>query len=113
MTVSLELWQLISLLMAVISAFWAIARMLMAQAQKSIDEKFRAMGDHMRTQDEAGRRLERELMDLRAELPRDYVRREDYTQAISTIMTKIDNVAMRVETAIHDAYKNAAAGSQR
>jgi hypothetical protein len=102
MTVSLELWQLITLLFAVVSAFWAIARLLMAQAQRNIDEKFRGIGEHMKGQDESSRRLERDLMELKAELPRDYVRREDYTQAIATIMTKIDAMTLRVEAMFRD-----------
>lgn len=39
-------------------------------------------------------RLERELMLLKAELPRDYTRREDFVRTIGGIDVKIDNVLL-------------------
>ena len=42
-------------------------------------------------------RVERELLNLKAELPLHYVRREDYVQAIATIMAKLDAMALRFE----------------
>ena len=102
MTINIDTWQLVSLLITVAGGFWALAKMLLNGAKQSIDEKFKAMGDHMRNQDDSSRRLERDLMELKAELPRDYVRREDYTQAIATIMTKIDAMTLRIEAALRD-----------
>lgn len=104
MKIELELWHLIVLSSSIVGGFFAIARMLMAANQKAIDEKFSAVAKGLESQDQTNRRLERDLMELKAELPRDYVRREDYTQAIATIMTKIDHVALRMESAIRDAY---------
>lgn len=39
-------------------------------------------------------RLERDLMLLKAELPRDYTRREDFVRTIGGIDVKIDNVLL-------------------
>jgi hypothetical protein len=92
----------IALAGALCAGFWALARLLLAQFQRSIDERFAtintALASSLRTQDENQRRIERDLMDLKVALPRDYVRREDHTQHIATIMTKIDALAMRMET---------------
>lgn len=112
MRIELELWHLLVLMTSVIGAFWALAKMLITSNQKAIDEKFAVVAAGLKSQDELSRRLERDLMDLRAELPRDYVRREDYTQAIATIMTKIDHVALRVETVIREAYAQALKGAK-
>ena len=97
MKLELELWQLITIMITVVGAFWAMAKLILSQAQTQINEKFNEISVHMRGQDESARRLERELMELKAELPRDYVRREDYTQAIAIIMTKIDALGLRME----------------
>lgn len=97
MTITLDAWQLVSLLITCCGGFWALAKMLLNGAKQSIDEKFKAVGEHMKNQDESSRRLERDLMELKAELPRDYVRREDYTQAIATITVKIDSMMLRME----------------
>ena len=107
MKVEVEVWQLLTLAGTIVGAFWGVAKMLIAAMQRSIDEKFQAVQSGLKSQDDTNRRLERDLMELKAELPRDYVRREDYTQAIATIMTKIDHVAMRMERAIADAYTQA------
>lgn len=104
MKFELDAWQLVLMFSMICGAFWGIAKMLLAATQKNIDEKFQAVSLGLKSQDETNRRLERDLMELKAELPRDYVRREDYTQAIATIMTKIDHVAMRMEQAIREAY---------
>jgi len=101
MKVEFELWQLVTLMVTVIGGFWAMAKMLMLQARAQIDEKFGQISAHMQGQDESARRLERELMELKATLPREYVRREDYTQAIAIIMTKIDALGLRMENMFH------------
>lgn len=113
MRFELDLWQVIVLGSMLLGGFWGLAKMMMAASQKSIDEKFQQVIAGLKAQDETNRRLERDLMELKAELPRDYVRREDYTQAIATIMTKIDHVAMRMEAAIREAYMTARQGSNQ
>lgn len=97
MTITLELWQLITLLVTIIGAFFGLAKMLLQASQNSINEKFTQVTKHMESQDESSRRIERDLMQLKAELPRDYVRREDHTQVIATIMTRLDSFQLRME----------------
>lgn len=105
MNITVEFWQVVGLVVTIIGAFFTLAKMLLQGSQRSIDEKFKLMSDHMRSQDESSRRLERELMELKVELPRDYVRREDYTQAVAMIMTKLDAMALRVEQSFRDLIK--------
>ena len=136
MKVELELWHLILLLIAVVGGFWAMAQMLMAAGSKNVADRFEAIQALIRTQGEVFtrqsddrfenisalmhgqsrmltsqsddmRRIERDLMGLKAELPRDYVRREDYTQTIATIMTKIDHATLLMQQAVRDAYNQA------
>lgn len=106
MNITVEFWQVVGLVVTIIGAFFTLAKMLLQGSQRSIDEKFKLMGDHMRSQDESSRRLERDLMDLKAELPRDYVRREDYTQAIATITTKIDAMVLRIERSLSELVRS-------
>jgi hypothetical protein len=44
--------------------------------------------------------LERRFMEFKADLPRDYVRRDDFIRAIGTIEAKVDNFALRMERAL-------------
>lgn len=114
MRIELELWHLIVMLMTVTGAFWALAQTLIKASQDHIGEKFGAMtelikgqSEMIRGQGDDMRRIERDLMGLKAELPRDYVRREDYTQTIATIMTKIDHATLLMQQAVRDAYTQA------
>ena len=106
MTFELSLFHVLTVAFTLVAAFWALARVLLAGAVNSIREQFVEVKAHLGRQDETSRRLERELMDLKAELPRDYVRREDYTQAIATIMTKLDAMAIRFENVVLRARQN-------
>lgn len=97
MKVEFELWQLITLIITMIGGFYGMAKLLLLQAKQQINEKFSEISTHMKGQDEGARRLEREVLELKAQLPRDYVRREDYVQAVAVIMTKIDALGLRME----------------
>lgn len=44
--------------------------------------------------------LERRFLEFKAELPRDYVRRDDFVRAVGTIEAKVDNFALRMERAL-------------
>jgi hypothetical protein len=44
-------------------------------------------------------RVERELMSLKAEMPLNYVRREDYIRGQSVIEAKLDGLATKLENA--------------
>ena len=81
--------------------------MIALQAEKRSNEKFAALQDSiasvgrdMRREADAARQLETSFLRFQAELPRDYVRRDDFVQAIGSISTRIDNFALRVERAL-------------
>lgn len=115
MTVQLEIWHLITLSVTLLGAFTAAGKALLAQMQRHLDERFttqeaarrshhEAMVDRLTTiestaREEAGQwqRVEREILQLKAELPLNYVRREDYIQAVATIMAKLDAMSLRFE----------------
>jgi hypothetical protein len=115
MSVTLELWQLILLLMAFFAACAGAGKLLLGQVLRGMDERFAAQDkaakdsrddvarrlDGLETASRAERdqwqRVERELLNLKADLPLHYVRREDYVQAIATIMAKLDAMALRFE----------------
>lgn len=97
MTVTLELYHVLGLAMTIIGAFWGLAKMLVAQSQKHIDAQFKTITETLKGQDDSSRRLERELMDLRAELPREYVRRGDHDRVIASVHVSIDNLRLTIE----------------
>lgn len=111
MNIQIEPWHLIGAIVSVCGTFWALAKVLIASTDRMIERRFNEIASSLKNQDESSRRLERDLMDLKAELPRDYVRREDYSITISTVMVKIDSLALRMEQAIREVYANASKGA--
>lgn len=105
MTIQFEAWHLVALGVLILLAFYGMTRLLMVQAGQAINDKFNQIAATLRAQDENGRRLERELLDLKAELPRNYVRREDYWPAIASIHTKLDAVRLELDQKFVDLLK--------
>lgn len=115
MIVQLELWHLISLLLAFFACIGGFGLMLFNQVDKRLDARFGAMEDARRDSQGAwiGRfdelkasaadereqwhRVERDLLALRVELPEKYVRREDWVRSQSILESKIDGLALRIE----------------
>lgn len=115
MTQQLELWHLVLLALSVLGGYWALTKIIASQFQRSLDERFTAQDKALdanhkslagrldgieavnRTDAAQWQRVEREILQLKAELPLNYVRREDYVQAVATIMAKLDAMSLRME----------------
>lgn len=101
MMLEIGFWELVSLSVSLLGVFlsaaFALGRMLLGQVEKRLDTRFSAL--EKKADDETGewRRVERELLDLRADLPLHYVRREDYIRGQSVIEAKLDGLALRIE----------------
>lgn len=107
MTIQLELWHVISLIVVLISGFFTVGKLGMSAQLKQIEAGFSAQNARLEKIEQASRedannwqRAERELLLLKAELPLNYVRRDDFVQAIGGISTRIDNFALRMERAL-------------
>lgn len=107
MTLELSLTNLMAITAAFVGALWALMKIFAVQYERALESRFKILGEGMGgiksnqlREQETTARLERELLQFKAELPRDYVRREDFIRAVGTIETKIDNMALRVERAV-------------
>lgn len=112
MILTIDLWQAVSLLGAMLGAMWAIGKMLIAQVAKRRDEQLEQINDRLGQlgkrldgQDESDRRLERQMGDMRAELPREYVRRDDFVRAISGFDVRVDQLRLTIERALYERNK--------
>lgn len=93
MTVSLELWHVITLALSLAGMFTGLGRMLLAQFERRIEDRFGSLSG----QAEGWRVLERELLEFRAELPERYVRREDYIRGQTVIEAKLDAISSELK----------------
>lgn len=115
MTFELTMANLISLAGLFLGALWALLKVIALQAEKRSNEKFAALqeainkvGVDMRREADATRQLETSFLRFQADLPREYVRRDDFVAAIGGISTRIDNFALRVERALDNRIGGAA-----
>jgi hypothetical protein len=106
MVITVEFWQLVGLLVTFFGACAAAGRALLSQTQKHIDGRFEGVGVRLDGIEQAAReevnqwrRVEREVMALKADLPMRFVMREDYIRGQSVLETKIDGLAMKLENA--------------
>lgn len=115
MKVELELWHLIMLLITIIGGGWALVRMFFAQFETRLSERFSAqeaasaasseslrqtMNQHLAKESKVldmVQALEREFLTWRADLPTQYVRREDYIRNQTIIESKLDTIASKME----------------
>jgi hypothetical protein len=124
MTVQLELWQMITLLLTFFAASGAFGKVLLDQFEKRLGEKFRAQEQlrseasarwdarfdelQKNSQQEAQNwhRVERELLKLQADLPREYVRREDHIRFETVITAKLDSLNTRLDLVLERNKKD-------
>lgn len=106
MTLSIDFWELVGFFIAFLAACAGAGKLLLAQTQRHLDQRFIAVGSRLdgieaanKEETNQWRRVERELMDLKGELPLHYVRREDYIRGQSVIEAKLDGLAVKLENA--------------
>jgi len=92
-----EHWALFLFLAALIAA-WSglilgVMRAMLTRCMRGIDSKIEALA---KLNDDY-RRVEREVLELKAELPNGYVRREDFIREETVILVKLDKLRDLIE----------------
>ncbi|MCC8341600.1 hypothetical protein LNN35_02145 [Pseudomonas stutzeri] len=122
MMLQMELSQLIGWATALLSLFatvvTALVKLLLAQFEKRLADRFAAQDaarqsasrhweesfakllDRQDKEAETVKQLERALMRFQADLPLEYVRREDFVRSQSVIEAKLDGLALKFENVL-------------
>jgi hypothetical protein len=110
MTLSVDLWELITAigtgLTVLSSVALTILKVLLKSLEARLESRFKTLEDSSNKQSEEWQRVERELMKMQADLPLNYVRREDYIRNQSVIEAKLDGLAIRIENALLKGDRN-------
>lgn len=111
MNLQVDIVSLISLVAALVAAFWTIGRMLIAQFEKRVDERFGSIANRLSgIEDEFKEiaRIERDVAALRIEMMREYVRSGAFdrleakiTDGFTALSVKLDNKIGKEECASH------------
>lgn len=106
MTIQIEMWQGISLVISILSGIALLGKIALSQISHGEDMRHAALAVQitsiegaMREETAQWQRLDRELMSLKADLPLNYVRRDDFVRVQSIIESKLDGLALRIENA--------------
>jgi hypothetical protein len=103
MTLTFDLWQLLGSLIGaaifVMSGYLSIAKWQVKQFEERQNTRFTAIENAVSKRDDDFTRLEREWMRFLAELPIQYVRREDYIRGQSVLEAKLDALYSEVKLA--------------
>ena len=115
MTVQIEFWQLVTLLLAFLGFLFAAGRLLLSQIDRRLNDRFETIEkareegqatwrqtftqhlEEERRETDLMRSIEREFLRFQAELPLQYVRREDYVRGQSVIEAKLDALYNKLE----------------
>lgn len=106
MKFEIELWQLITLLLSLLTVLIGLGKVLLTQVERSLDQRFSTVEG----QAGAWQNLEREFLKFQAEMAVQYVRREDYVRGQSVIEAKLDAIASELKRVQIDGAKR---GDQR
>lgn len=101
---SIEIGKFLAVALTVVAIFIGMSRRQAGLFEKHLDTKFKVLERNLTRIEKAEvgnagqiARVERDLLELRAELPERYVRRDDYIRGQSLIESKLDGLAMKLE----------------
>jgi len=119
---TVDSWQLLevsgSLLGVLISIILLAVKLLIGQFENRLNEKFSTIEEKRKTEQKyldnqfqaleqaridetkSWQHIERDIMQMKVDLPNTYVRRDDYIRNQSVIESKIDGLAIRIENAL-------------
>lgn len=124
MIIELNLSNLIFIAFGAIAGFWTLMKVIALQNQRflkgqfdaheqleivnraSLNRRLDSMESASRTESSQWQRVERDLLKLKADMPLNYVRREDYIRGQSVIEAKLDGLGTKLENAQLRAFKN-------
>lgn len=93
MKITFELWQIITLAIALAGSFVGLGRLLLLQLERNV----RADIQRISADSAKWRELEMKFYQHLAELPVTYVRRDDWVRAQGVLESKLDGIAGRIE----------------
>ncbi|MEO1902622.1 MAG: hypothetical protein ABGX87_12770 [Alcanivorax sp.] len=101
---SIEIGKFLAIIVSVVVLFIGFSRRQEKTFQEHLDTKFENLGKELTRLNDAKDRnagqiakVERDLLELKADLPEKYVRREDHIRGQSLIESKLDGLAMKLE----------------
>ncbi|MBE0128174.1 MULTISPECIES: hypothetical protein [Citrobacter] len=97
MTLQVEFWTVVGFLITFLSFIGGIAKWLFSKAEERQAARFASLEQSLLQSSSNWGDLEKEFMRFQAELPLNYVRREDYIRGQTVIEAKLDALYNKLE----------------
>lgn len=99
MILELEPYQVIGFLLTIAGSIWGAGKALFARFDSSLRERddglkydLNKLSNQMANESNAIRKLDREMLELKADLPREYVAKADFIRSFTVVEGKLDAV---------------------
>jgi hypothetical protein len=97
MTLQVEFWTVVGFLITFMSFVGGIAKWLFSKAEERQAARFASLEQSLQKSASSWSELEKEFMRFQAEMPLNYVRREDYIRGQTVIEAKLDALYNKLE----------------
>ena len=101
MSLTIDFWQLLGFGVTLLTGFAGIiftaGKLIAGQFERRMNDRFAALQAAREAEAAGISNLERQFMQFQADLPVQYVRREDYVIGQSTVMAKLDGLATKID----------------
>lgn len=101
MSLTIEFWQLLGFGVTLLTGFAGIiftaGKLIAGQFERRMNDRFTALQKAREAEAAGISNLERQFMQFQADLPLQYVRREDYVMGQSVVMAKLDGLADKID----------------
>lgn len=99
MVIEMEAYQVIGLALTIGGSIFGAGKAFFGRMEASIHERdnslenaIRGLSDKMDRQDSSIREIEKDILKLKADLPREYVAKEDFVRSFTVVEAKLDAV---------------------
>ena len=100
MTILLEPYQLFMIVATSLAAFFGLGKLLARQVMDNIDIKLSGFSDiksELKELSTIANNTERDLLRIKGDIAQQYVRHDDFARLESTISSKLDSLAERID----------------
>jgi hypothetical protein len=107
--IQLDAWHIVSFVAMLVTAFFALVKVIVWQFKADLNTRFKVTAERFDATEirldkieNMQRTHEREFLNLKAELPEKYVRREDAIRSETLVNAKLDGLALRLDTVLRN-----------
>lgn len=97
MNLTVDFWWLVGFFITIIGAFFTILKMMMSGFMTRIHERLDNIQNDSKKNSDDVRNLERDHLNFKTEVVRDFVLREDHNKDMAALKVSIDNLSLKID----------------